>query len=637
MGEQDVKRVADDRALRHFMKTLLQDVRALELLLDTDKFETGIRRIGAEQEMFLVDNCLRPAPVATDILENVDDPRLTTELARFNLEANLTPLIYGGGCLRSLERELTEVLEMVQEAASAWHANVLLTGILPTLRMKHLDLDNMTPNPRYFELNQAMKRLRGGAFHIDIKGIDALETVHDTVMLESCNTSFQIHFQVAPSEFARLYNMAQAVTGPVMAAAVYSPVLLGRRLWNETRVALFQNSVDDRSSAHQARGHRQRVSFGDHWIRESVLEIYKEDIARFRVLIAADMDEDPVALVEAGIAPQLKALRLHNGTVYRWNRACYGVAGGKAHLRIENRILPAGPTVLDELANAAFFFGTLTALAETYQDISKVMDFDDAKGNFLAAARHGLKAQFAWIGGEHYTASSLILDRLLPDAREALKNRGIDSSDIDRYLGTLEERVRCSQTGSQWALSSLAQMGEKGTNEIRHRALAAAMLSGQRSGQPVHRWELADLQGNEDWRPSYETVGQFMTTDLFTVRPGDLVDLVASLMDWRQLEHIPVEDDEGRLVGLVSQRAILRLVGQGMRSVDGEPVAVSDIMNPAPATTTPDTATLKAMRQMRRNQIGCLPVIEGERLVGVVTERDFNEVTARLLEEQLSE
>ncbi len=637
MGDHDVNETSDDISQRVFVKALLDDVNALEDMLERGMFETGIRRIGAEQEMFLVDRTMGPAPVATEILARASDPRLTTELARFNLEANLTPHVFGGDCLRKLDHELVEVVALAREAANECGAHVVLVGILPTLRKSDLGLDNMTPNPRYFALNRAMSKLRGGDFHVLIKGLDELETTHDNVMLESCNTSFQIHFQVAPSEFARLYNVAQAVTAPVLAAAVNSPVLLGRRLWNETRVALFQRSVDARSSAHQARGLRPRVSFGDAWVKESVLEIFREDIALFRVVLGQQEYQSSRAELLAGRVPKLQALRLHNGTVYRWNRACYGWSeDGPPHLRIENRVLPAGPSILDEVANAAFYFGLMSGVTSEYEDIAKVMDFDDAKNNFFAAARHGLGAQFRWVGGETFTASALILDRLLPLARAGLRRSHIDEDDIARYLDVIESRVRSQNTGSTWALRSLAQMAPHTSLDQRHRRITKAMLEHQLDGQaPVHTWEPCTIGRDDAWRDAYRTVGQIMSTQLLTVRPEDLVDLAASMMDWEKIRHVPVEDDEGRLVGIVSHRALLRLVARGQGGIDQ--VVVKDIMRRDPVSVTPQTPTVEAMKLMRDRAVGSLPVVEGDKLVGIITEHDLIDVSAKLLERFLAE
>lgn len=645
MGEQRVSEQVNDEQLQAFMKALLADVVALERLIEQGRIEAGVRRIGAEQEMFLVDRALRPAPIAADVLERAGDPRLTPELARFNLEANLSPQIFGGDCLRRLEDELREVVGRAAEAAGGAGGDVLLAGILPTLRSGDLGLDNMMPRPRYIELNRAFRRLRGGEFQIRIQGLEDFDATHDNVMLESCNTSFQIHFQVSAQEFAGLYNLAQAVTAPVLAAAVNSPLLLGRRLWHETRIALFERSMDTRPTAPGDREQRPRVHFGDGWVRESVLELFREDIARFRVVITGETGEDPMAVLARGEVPDLKALRLHNGTVYRWNRPCYGVAGGIAHLRIENRALPAGPTLLDEVANAAFYHGLMVGLSRQHERIDRVMAFEDARANFFAAARHGLKAELTWIGGETIAAPRLILDRLLPDAREGLRVAGIDAADIDRYLGVIEARVRCGQTGAQWALSSVSAMEGKATQEMRCRSLCAAMLEHQRKEEPVHAWPPATVADDAPTLlEGHRTVGQFMSRDLFTVRPNDIVDLAASVMDWRHVRHVPVEDDAGRLVGLVSHRELLRLISRGAAlGREGGPAAgagaptVASIMKADPITVTPETPTLEAMRLMRERQVGCLPVVSGERLVGIVTERDLLDVSTRFLESYLRE
>lgn len=638
MGEQhEVSSEVDERELRAFSRALLRDVRALEDMLSRGMFEGGVRRIGAEQEMFLIDDRCRPAPLAQEVLERLDSDSFTTELARFNLEANLSPYTFTRDCLRQMEQEALDLIERARKAAADCGASILLTGILPTLELRDLGLDNMTPNPRYRALNRAMRKLRGGHFDFRIKGVDELDIQHDNVMLESCNTSFQVHFQVGHDEFAKLYNLAQAITAPVLAVAVNSPLLLGQRLWKETRVALFQQSVDSRSEAHQARGHRPRVSFGDAWVDSSVLEIFREDIARFRVLLAGNFEEDSQAMVARGEVPGLDALRLHNGTVYRWNRACYGVNDGVAHLRIENRVLPAGPTVRDEMANAALFFGLMSALGDEYGPVDKVMAFDDAVENFVAAARRGLKAHFTWMHGKTYSASELILDHLLPLARKGLEVHDIAAGDIDLYLGVIEDRVRSGRTGAQWTHESLAGMSSQGTKDQRMRTLVRATMSRQEQGEPVHTWPPATLAETGDWRDSYLRVGQFMTTDLFTVRPHDLVDLAASLMEWEHIRHVPVEDDHGRLVGIVTHRSLLRLVGQGLANEEKAPIAVSEIMRVDPVTVTPETPTPEAIELMRDNEVGCLPVVKAGSLVGIVTERDLIDVAARLFEEHMKE
>jgi CBS domain-containing protein len=636
MGEQNVQQSTDENTRRAFMKALLDEVRALEDMHSNGMIESGVRRIGAEQEMFLVDRAARPALTAMQILDQMDDPRFTHELGLFNLEANLSPLELGGDCLSRLEQETQEVYEIAREAAARADSRVALVGILPTLTRDHLSLDSMVPMARYFALNEALLRLRGSDFQIDIKGIDQLNFKLDNLMLEACNTSFQIHFQVGAEEFAPLYNIAQAVTGPLLAACVNSPILLGKRLWHESRIAVFEHSIDARSEALAARGHKPRVHFGDHWIDESVIEIFKEDIARFRVILTTEFEDDPIGKVARGEAPRLNALRLHNGTVYRWNRACYGISeNGKPHLRIENRVIPSGPTVLDEIANSAFFFGMMAGLSRRVPDIRKELQFADVKANFLAAAREGLRAQQIWFDDRQMTAQELLLEVLVPLAREGLAESGIVQSDIDRYIGTIEKRIEKRRTGARWLLESLDKMKDQASPHECLRALTTSMIEQQESGKPIADWELAEFCLTQDWRDSYRTVGQFMATDLFTVRPDDIVDFAASLMEWRYVRHVPVEDDSGHLLGLVSHRQLLRLIARGGR--DGQTVMVRDIMHTEPLSISPETTTVEAIRLMREKRLSCLPVVKNDKLVGLVTEYDLIMVAGRLLEAYLEE
>jgi CBS domain-containing protein len=635
MGEHNVERDFDQSKSQAFMMALLDDLRALAFMLEDGRVESGVRRIGAEQEMFLIDGDLRPAPVSLEVLKQANDARLTTEIARFNLEANLTPQLLTGRCFQRMEQELLDLIALTRKSAEALDAEVLLSGILPTLQKSDLTLENLTPVPRYHQLNDGVIRLRGGPFAIHIKGLDELQITHDNIMMESCNTSFQVHFQTNPAEFVTNYNLAQAITAPVLAVAVNSPVLFGHRLWQETRVALFQHSTDARSRTQLARSHPTRVSFGDDWLEHSVIALFHEQISRFRSFMIGQPDEDPFKVLARGETPLLSALLMHNSTVWRWNRACYGVTKGIAHLRIENRALPSGPTVVDEIANAAFFAGLMLSLPQEYGDVTRRMTFDDAKVNFFRAARTGLDAQFNWIDGKSYTASSLALEHLLPLARQGLADAKVDSEDLDKYLGIVEERVRSRQTGARWMLNSLIAMEPVGPKDGQ-RQLTSAMLACQKTEQPVHRWPLTRTSEPDEWEQGYRTVGQFMSTDLFTVQPDDLIDLAASVMDWRHIRHVPVEDEDGRLVGLVTHRSLLRLVSSGVREKSISAITVREIMVPNPVTVSPTTPTLEAIKIMREQGLGCLPVVEGGELVGIVTSYDFLDASALLFEQHLT-
>ena len=635
MGDHNVEQHVDDAKAHAFMKALLEDLRALAFMLQNGRVESGVTRIGAEQEMFLIDRYLRPAPVSLEVLKQANDPRLTTEIARFNLEANLTPLELENNCFTRMEEELTEVIELARNSAATQNADVLLSGILPTLQKSDLTLDNLTPVARYHELDRGVIRMRGGPLSIHIKGLDELQLTHDNIMMESCNTSFQVHFQTNGEEFANHYNVAQAITAPLLAVAVNSPLLFGQRLWQETRVALFQHSTDERSRPQLARNQQTRVSFGDCWLQRSVIELFHDQITRFRSIMITQPDENPFEVLARGGTPSLSALRLHNGTVWRWNRACYGVYNGVPHLRIENRALPSGPTIVDEVANAAFFTGLMLGVPQTYGEIATRMAFDDAKLNFFRAARHGLDAHFQWIDGHSHNAASLIVDQLLPLARQGLSNAHVASEDIEKYLGIIEERARGGQTGARWIMKSLSAIGSSASKDATQRRLTSEILANQKQSQPVHRWPVIEKADPDEWEHGYRTVGQFMSTDLFTVSPDDLIDLAASVMDWRHIRHVPVEDQEGRLVGLITHRGLLRMMINSANS-NTKVTTVREIMVADPVTVTPLTSSLEAMDMMRKNRVGCLPVVEGDQLVGIITSYDFLEATAKIFQQHLA-
>ncbi len=634
MGDKNITSEYDDEQMRAFTLGVLNDLQALEHMLESGMFEENERRIGAEQEMFLVDSAMHPTGLVVEVIEEARDGRLTTEIGLFNLEANLTPRSFGGDCLRLMEDELNEILDVVRKAAGKFDAGVVLAGILPTIQLSDLTHDNLTPNPRYHEIDRVVTELHGQNRNIQIKGLDELQlTIQDT-FIEFCNTSFQIHLQVGAKEFVRYYNWAQAISAPVLASAVNSPLLLNHRLWHETRLALFQHATDTRSLVHKERNQPPRVNFGDRWVEDSIIEVLREDAIRFRILLTQAVEENSLDVLANGGIPQLAAWRLHNGTIWRWNRPCYGIIEGAPGLRIEARYLPAGPSVVDEMANAAFFLGLMTELPAEFGDITKHMSFDDAKNNFFNAARYGLNGQIRGLDGKSRRVGKLIQEELLPRARRGLSRAGVDENDIERLLDIIEARVKTEKTGAGWMINSLAGMDKRAKPNVKLRSLTAAMKSNQESGEPLHQWPMAQIPERSDWIDNYKTVEQFMAVDLFTVRPEDVLDLAASLMHWRHVRHVPVEDDAGHLIGIVSYRELIELLASGKFGASSS-IIVRDIMKTDLTTIKPDTPTLEALELMRERNIGCLPVIKDERLVGIVTAHDFLTVSAKLFEEKL--
>jgi CBS domain-containing protein len=637
MGVQKVNTLQSQSEMQHFVRALLDDVQAFEYMLAHDWFESDIVRIGAEQEMCLVDNkTMKPAPINMQVLEHLkDSPWCVTELAKFNLENNLSPREFVGTCLSDMENENIQYLKKIQKVLDKFGASIILCGILPTLRKHDLERHNLTPKDRYFALMSAIeKHLLGSSFELRVEGVDELLVKHDSPLLEACNTSFQVHLQVSPKDFVKMYNIAQVLAAPATAIAANSPLVFGRRLWHETRIALFQQSLDTRTAHDHMRERLPRVNFGSGWLYGDITQIYKEDISRFRVLLAGGIEEDSLQMIADGKVPKLRALQIHNSTVYRWNRPCYGISpNGKPHLRIENRVMPAGPSPVDAAANAAFWLGCMISYGADYQDITKHMSFADARDNFLKSAKFGIDASFTWFKDKKIPVTELLLKELIPAAEQGLKARKVKTADIDKYLGIITERAKQHKTGARWALRAFTNLKEHYTNDEAITCITAATIKNQQQNMPVHTWNEPTINDLTEWVPSRLKVEEFMSTDLFTVQKDDLIELVAEIMDWRRIRYMPVENSKGELVGLVSSRMLLRCFARRTQPTEQPPpTSVKEIMVEKPIVVKPETTIIEAMNLMREHKIGCLPVVQGKELVGIITEMDFLRITSRLLE-----
>ncbi len=633
MGAKGVRIASSQKELNDFTRYLLRDIQALSIMLEEEWFETEDMKIGAEQELCLIDEHGRPAPRAVEILEQLNHPNFTTELARFNLEANLDPVPFKGLCFTNFEEQVQRYVAALREVSQQFEVEPLMAGILPTIRKFDLEIENLTPIDRYFALMEVIDSLRGDGYQLKIEGLDELNIKQTSALIEACNTSFQVHLQVKPDEFVNQYNIAQAIAAPVMAIGSNSPMLFGKRLWSETRIALFQQSIDTRMTGEHLRSSSPRVTFGNGWVKDSILDLYKEDIVRFKTLLITDIEEDVLQSLSEGKTPKLKALNIHNSTVYRWNRPCYGVSpNGRPHLRIENRILPAGPTVADEIANAAFWLGLMNGFEDVYPDITKEMDFDDAKSNFLKAARLGHGAKFNWTKGQLISDSELIEKELLPIAREGLKKTGVDKKDIKKYLGIIEERNKLGRTGARWQVESYSRLIKASSREEATTALVASLFKNQHSKKPVHEWELADVQDIIDWTPSSLLVEEFMSTDIFTVSKDDIPELSADMMDWQNISYLPIEDESGNFIGLITMQDLLRHFLGRCRSVEeGGQVTIESLMVRNPLTISPEATVIEAMDILSDDKISCLPVVNNQKLIGMITESDFIHITSSLL------
>lgn len=634
MSAPKVKATSTAKQLQAFEKHLLNDLHALNKMLKEGMFEIDKTRIGAEQEFCLVDKHYKPAGKNIEMMDLLEgNPLFTTELARFNMEINASPQIFSKNCLSIMEKEILDNLDAAHQAADSLGIKVILTGILPTLRKFDFSMHNLTPYERYYALCESINKLRGKNYDLNISGIDELFSEHDSPLIEAANTGFQVHLQIKPDEFVDMYNISQAITAPVLASATNSPILFGKRLWKETRIALFSQSVDTRNHKEHAREMSPRVTFGDHWLEKSILEIYKEDIVKYRVLLNTEINENVFEKLETGTAPDLMALKVHNSTVYRWNRACYGINEGKAHLRIENRVLPAGPTVKDEMANAAFWLGLMVGVHDKYGDITQRMDFDVAKNNFLKASVHGLDTKLFWIDNKSYAAGDLILYELLPLAKAGLKKQQVNNAEIEEYLGIIEERVQKVRTGSYWQLKSFNKLVKTATKEEVLAAITASTIQNQKDNIPVHNWKLAELDDNKDWKPSEVFVEEFMTTKVFTAKQEDIVELVSEMMDWQKIRYVAVENKKGKLVGLATSRMMLRAYMKHIHQKEKLPLSVGEVMIKDPMTINPRAKFSEAMDIMTKYQFGCLPVVDDKNnLVGMVTEANFLVISKNLFD-----
>lgn len=621
MGAHEVKAITTLQERKAFLYHLLNDLKAMERMVEEDRFEKGVQRIGAEQELCLVDRYFRPANIALEVLEALNDPHFTTEIALFNIEVNLDPLRLQGKCFSTLAKDLAAYVSTADACAFAQNqSHVLMTGILPTLRKRDLIFENITPYERYKILNEVLRQHRGDDFLLKIKGVDELILNHKSILFEACNTSFQVHLQIPPEDLVDKYNWAQTIAGPVLSACSNSPLLLGRELWSETRIALFQQSVDLRNKSFLLREQKPRVSFGSDWIHHSVVEIFQDDIVRYTPLLTTDIKEDALEILEAGEIPKLKALQIHNGTIYRWNRLCYGASEGKPHLRIENRYLPSGPSTEDEIANAAFWVGLMQGMPDEFRTLPKRTAFNEVKGNFINAARTGINTYFNWFG-KGISANRLILDHLLPMAENGLSQSAVDQSDAMHYLDIIKKRVEGRKTGSLWIKQSNDLLRQRMTRDIANANLSAHIYRNQQEKLPVHLWTLPGDENllNLDYKVT--KLEKYMTTEIFVVHENDLIDLVRKIMDWKKVHHVPVVNSDQKVIGIITSK--------DLEGADTHPCKVEvagDLMTKAIVSVESNVSVEEAERLMMDKGIGCLPIIDFGELVGILTKNDLKKI-----------
>ncbi|MDG1571525.1 CBS domain-containing protein [Robiginitalea sp. M366] len=617
MGTLAVKPLQGAAERERYFHRLLTDIAALEQMLQQDCFDRECMRIGAEQEFCLVTRNWEPSDQAVNILKDIQDPHFTSELTRYNLEANLDPLPLSGKCFSRMHEQLNSLMDHAQQVAEQHDNHIILTGILPTIGTHHLSTDYMTPVERYKILNEAVKGVRGADLDIHIKGVDEVNLNHDSIMYEGCNTSFQAHLQIDPDRFADTYNWAQAISGPILSICTNSPMLMGRELWEETRIALFTQSVDTRKSTFLLNEREPRVGFGTAWASGTPADFFKKSIVRFRSLISTDFEEaNSLEVLREGGVPRLAALNLHNGTVYPWNRLCYGRGGEKPHLRIENRYLPSGPTTADEIANLVLWVGVMSGKPRAWEDIHTKMDFRDAKKNFFNAARYGMAAQFHW-DGKIIPARELLRDFFLPMAYQGLTRLQVDRADIERYLKIIENRIG-SHNGSEWMVQTYRELRHTLNAPEALRKLTACLFDRSFKGYPVDAWKKT-CHTESPTRFKHPRVGDLMSTRIVTAQEEDSAALVVEIMKWNGFHHLPILNGRNELSGLLSWTDVAEISDKPEIYHTG----IRALMRTELITIGREASAKKARKLMNQHQINCLPVVEGHALVGILTSNDL--------------
>jgi len=474
-----------------FRAALEANLQALATQLEQPGFGVGPGSLGSELEMYIVDAQGRPLHANQEIQAAAGDPQLTLELNRYNLEFNLNPCLLSDSPFRTTEAEITGKLARLRETAASFGGRIVPIGILPTLRETDFGAHCITDRKRYHALVRQLLARRGGGFRIDIHGEDPLVLEMADITLEGANTSFQVHYRVDPADFADMFNAVQLVTPLAVAIGANSPALFGHNLWHETRIPLFKQSIDTRRVDRYGWNEPPRVNFGQGWVRRDALELFTEVVRIYPPLLPVCFEGNGEEA--AGAAPGLWELRLHQGTVWLWNRPVYDPAGG-GQLRIEMRALPAGPTPRDMVANAAFLVGLAEGIRPQLRALLPALPFAMAEYNFYRAAQYGLEADLVWpqAGQSGFREQSVctLIERLLPLAREGLARIGIDAAECDLYLGEVERRLARRRTGAIWQRARLAALKQDMPLARAQQALLEEYMAYSEQNRPVAEWQL---------------------------------------------------------------------------------------------------------------------------------------------------
>ena len=617
MGSFLVKPIENQAQRNAFYAEIFDDLDVFDQLLAEGGIDSQDHMVGIEQELCLIDSLGEPKKTALSILKVIKDPHFTNELALFNLEANLDPKPLNHNGLWTIGEQLYSLIELGRQKAGEFDTELFLTGILPTISLSDLTFSSMTPVERYKVLSRELLSLRGEKFEIFLQGVDDLHLKLDSILFEACNTSIQVHLQVNPAKFAKYYNWAQLISGPVLACCANSPLLFGKELWSENRIALFKQSLDTRIHYNHYREKIPRVYFGDDWIQQSPTELWKKDVARFPLIFRGEGITNSKIQKQKGQMPELRSVRLHNGTTYTWNRLCYGVDNGISHIRIECRYLPAGPTIKDELANMVFWVGLMKAAENQKDDFWKEINFSSVKSNFYKAARHGLQSEFD-IFGKHIGAEELCLNSLLPMAEKGLRDQQVDEKVISTYLGVIHDRVARHQTGASWQVENFRRLQKKFKPALVSKILVTEALHYQKEDVPVSDWKkIRDDRLSCFFEASFEklTAKDVMSHKIQAISEEATVLFAEKVMEWQKIHHVIVEDKKDMFKGIVCFA--------DLKEVSDKTQKIGRFTTRHCPRVSPETSLVTIQDLFTKNEHVAVIVLEKGKTVGIITDHDI--------------
>ncbi|MFZ1705139.1 MAG: CBS domain-containing protein [Saprospiraceae bacterium] len=617
MGTFNIKQIENLHQRNHFYKEIFDDIEIFDQMLEQGLIDHSDHMIGVEQELCLINSLGEPQKTALNILEDIKAKQYTNELALFNLEINLDPQPLVGNGLQDIAYQLYSLVEKGRKVASKYDTELFVTGILPTLCPSDLTFQSMTPIDRYKVLSQELLKLRGEKFEIYLQGVDDLNLKLDTILFEACNTSIQLHMQINPDRFVHFHNWAQLISGPVLACCSNSPILFGKELWSENRIALFKQSLDTRIHYNHYREKTPRVYFGNNWLHTSPSELWKNEVARFPLVFRGEGFPNAKEQWQRGEIPELRSIRLHNGTTYTWNRLCYGVDSGKSHLRIECRYLPAGPTLVDELANLVFWVGLMKAGEYQEEKFWDNIEFASAKSNFYKAARTGILTEFD-IFGKNMAASKLCTDILLPLCQRALSDQGVEKSIIEKYTGNIANRVENRQTGATWMTENFRRLNTRFKPSLVSKILVTESLQYQKEDVPVSEWDnILEERLHFFFHKSFQNLKakDIMSHKIQAIGEETSVLFALNIMKWQGIHHLIVEDNKEIFKGVIHQ--------PDLEKVEDQNVVVKSFITAHFYKVHSDTPLAKIQTLIRKKEGMAVIVVEKNKTVGIITENDL--------------